>query len=123
MRFNATMTGLKPGLNERWNQTLEVKPRRQGSLGHVLVLDPDVAFAEWSLLEFVKLNFHATAVKHLCHFAKILVHAAQAVEHLLMKFLDRHWRTGQALHRLQTNLQTPVNRLVFIAADLKRIQL
>ena len=93
------------------------------SLSHVFVLNPDIAPAEWSLLEFVNLNFHATAVEHLCHFAKILVHAAQSVEHLLMKFVHRHWRTRRVLHRLQTNLQTPVDRLVFIAADLKRIQL
>ena len=59
------------------------------SLINVLVLNPDVALAEWPLLEFVNLYFHTTRVEHPGDFAKILVHAAKSIEQLLMKFSRR----------------------------------
>ena len=54
---------------------IRVHPRLK-LLPDVLVLDPDVALFEWSSLEFVDLNLHATPVKHLRHLTKVLVDSA-----------------------------------------------
>ncbi len=47
-------------------------------LRHIFILDPDVSFAEGSALKSIYLNLKTTAVKHFCHFAKVLVDATHS---------------------------------------------
>src|SRR6185369_17826812 len=80
--------------------------RIHASLRHVAVLYADVATLEWSRFEVVNLELDTTRIKHLCDFAKVLVHAAQTFKNHLMKFFSRGQWTRQILHRLEANLQT-----------------
>jgi len=89
------------------------------SLRHILILHPDIAFAERPVLKFVNLNLDATTIKHFRHFAKILIDSTQSLE----ETTDVTPRLARVVPA--DPLSSPaepsnaINRFIFIAGDLK----
>ena len=67
---------------------------------NVLVLDSNLSLRKWALFVLVQKNLNLAAVKHFCHFTKILVHTNQATEnHSLQRFNFRVQSVAAILKR------------------------